>query len=310
MEYIFVAYIYKCNSILMRPMKSRKDEHMVQVFEDIYSYLCDRNLSPSLHIMDNECLKAIHKFIKKEKMNIQLVELHNCRMNAAKPTVKAVKCHTISALATVHPTCPLRLWCKFDPQIQDTLIVMHTARRNSNISAYEDMEGAFDWNKTPLDPLGGKSVVYAELDERPLWRPHAGHTFYIGRAPLHYRLKIITCVIPTASHVLWEKIYPAHYRAPAISEVDLTISAAAELFKSTKGTVPGIATEKQRHTKILKKLLSIVENSKPWKVANAGQTRVSPAASTLTNATSPGVIASTRFVYQRRTRNNTTLPSI
>ena len=85
--------------------------------------------------MDSECSKAIKNFIKKEKVDIQLVEPHNHRVNAAEPTVKAAKYHTIAGRATVNITCPLRLWCEFVPQIQDTLNMMRTSRRNSNISA-------------------------------------------------------------------------------------------------------------------------------------------------------------------------------
>ena len=64
-----------------------------------------------------------------------------------------------------------------------------------------------------------------------------------------------------------------------------------------RGTVPATATKKQQHTKILKKLLAIIKNIKPPRVADGGQTRVSPAASTSANAISPRVIANTRFVY-------------
>ena len=39
MNYFFVAYIYKCNYIIIRPMKSRKDEDMVATFKDIYDEL-------------------------------------------------------------------------------------------------------------------------------------------------------------------------------------------------------------------------------------------------------------------------------
>ena len=106
------------------------------------------------------------------------------------------------------------------------------------------------------------------------------------------------------------KIYPEHCRVPAISEADLMIRVAADLIKTMRGTVPATATKKQQHTEILKKLLSILENSKPPKVADGGQTRVSLAASTSVNATSPRVIATTRSVHQRQTRNNILLPSI
>ena len=88
-------------------------------------------------------------------------------MNAAEPAVKAVKYHTIAGLATVDITCLLRLWCKFVPQIQDTMNMVRTSRRNSSISAYKDMEGPFDWNRTPIAPLRIKAVVIVEADERP-----------------------------------------------------------------------------------------------------------------------------------------------
>ena len=93
----------------MRPMKSGAHKHMVKVFQNVYNYLRERNLSLNLHVMDNECSRAIQAFIKKEKANIQLVEPHNHRVNAAKPAIKAVKYPTIAALSTVNPTCPLQL---------------------------------------------------------------------------------------------------------------------------------------------------------------------------------------------------------
>ena len=83
--------------------------------------------------------------------------------------------------------------------------MMRTSRRNSTISAYEAMEGPFDWNWTPITPLGGKSVIYTEPDKRPSWGPHARDNFNVGRALLHYRLKKNTCVIPTASPQPWER---------------------------------------------------------------------------------------------------------
>ena len=117
MQYMFVEYIYKCNSILMRPMKGRIDKDMVEVFQDIYDYLRERDLTPALDVMDNEYSKAIKNFIQKEKVDIQLVEPHNHRVNAAEPAVKATKYHTIAGLATVDINCQLRVWCKLVPQI-------------------------------------------------------------------------------------------------------------------------------------------------------------------------------------------------
>ena len=53
MNYIFVAYVYKINAILIRPMATRCDATMIDTFKDIYEYLKVRNLAPKLHIPDN-----------------------------------------------------------------------------------------------------------------------------------------------------------------------------------------------------------------------------------------------------------------
>ena len=93
----------------MRPMKSRSDESMVKAFTDIYAYLKTKNLQPKLHVLDNECSKAVQTFIKSNGTDIQIVEPHNHSVNAAEPAVKAIKYHVIAGLATVDINCPLQL---------------------------------------------------------------------------------------------------------------------------------------------------------------------------------------------------------
>ena len=101
MNYIFVAYVYKINDILVRTMATRCDATTIDNFKDIYKYLKVHNLSLKLHRLYNECSKAVQKYIKYEKVAIQLAEPHNNRVNAAEPSVKTIKYHIISALATV-----------------------------------------------------------------------------------------------------------------------------------------------------------------------------------------------------------------
>ena len=93
MNYILVAYICNINAILVRPMAIRCDATMIYTFKDIYEYLKVRNLAPKLQILDNECFKAVQKYIKSEKVEIQLVETHNRQVNAAEPEVKTIKYH-------------------------------------------------------------------------------------------------------------------------------------------------------------------------------------------------------------------------
>ena len=75
----------------MRPLRNRDDSSMTECFKEIYSYLTARGCKPKLHVLDNECSKAIKNQIQKEKTRIQLVEPHNHQVNAAETVVKTAK---------------------------------------------------------------------------------------------------------------------------------------------------------------------------------------------------------------------------
>ena len=109
MLYIFIAYIYYENVILMRPMKNRTDACMVAAFKEIYEYLKERNFKPKLHVMDNQWSKAVQTLIKEQEVPIQIVKPGNHRVNAAEMVFKTVKYHLISSLATVAKISPLQL---------------------------------------------------------------------------------------------------------------------------------------------------------------------------------------------------------
>jgi hypothetical protein len=84
MQYIFVAYIYNLNAIIVRPMASRTDAFFISAFTKVFAILRARDYQPALNVMDNECSKAVEKHIRANKMTIQLVPPHNHRVNAAK----------------------------------------------------------------------------------------------------------------------------------------------------------------------------------------------------------------------------------
>ena len=93
----------------MEPMKGMYDLDMIAVFKEIYEELELRNCKPKLHVLDNQCSKAVKSYIKKENVNIQLIEPYNHRVNAAEPAVKTAKYHIIADLGTVNVNCPLQL---------------------------------------------------------------------------------------------------------------------------------------------------------------------------------------------------------
>ena len=146
-QYIVIAYIYDENVIILRPMKNRTDACMVSVFKDIYEYLKERKFKPKLHVMDNECSKAVQAIIKEQEVPIQLVKPGNHHVNVAEMGVKTGKYHLISRLSTVAKSSPLQLGCQYIPQIEMTLNMLRTCRRYPTISAYEALNGPFDYNK-------------------------------------------------------------------------------------------------------------------------------------------------------------------
>ena len=49
------------------------------------------------------------------------MEAHNHKVDAAEPAAKTSKYHAIAAMATFDASCPIQLWNKVIPHMQDTL---------------------------------------------------------------------------------------------------------------------------------------------------------------------------------------------
>ncbi len=122
MQYIFVAYIYDLNAIIVGPMPSRANAAMIAAFTEVFTVLWARDYQPALNVMDNECSKTMEKHIRANRMNIQLVSPHNHQVNATERAFAIfLKEHFLAALATVDMLCPLQLWDEFLPQVELTL---------------------------------------------------------------------------------------------------------------------------------------------------------------------------------------------
>ena len=139
---------------------------MVATFKDMYQTLEDCGLHHKLHVLDNECSKAVQDYVWSEGATIQLAEPYNHCVNAAEPAVKLVKYHVLAGLATVHPDCPLQLWDRFLAQMQDTLNMLCTLQYNAKLLVYKEMEGPFDFNKTPMSILVTKGLAYLDRGDR------------------------------------------------------------------------------------------------------------------------------------------------
>ena len=119
--------------------------------------------------MDNQATKHIKKFLAKKECDIQLVEQNNKRLNAAERAIQTWKDSLIGALATTDSNFPLQLWDRLTPQVEDCLNLMRASRIDPKMSAYEALNGPYDWNPYPLATRGCKAVIYEDCGIRGSW---------------------------------------------------------------------------------------------------------------------------------------------
>ncbi len=100
------------------------------------------------------------KHICANRTNIQLVPLHKHQVNSLEQAIATFKEHFVAALATVGMLCSLQLWDKFLPQVELTLNLLRVSRRDPTVLVNKELYGTFDFNKTPLAPLGTKALIY------------------------------------------------------------------------------------------------------------------------------------------------------
>ena len=120
-------------------------------------------------------------------VDYQLTPAGMHRRNAAEKAVQVFKNHFISGLCTTDPVFPLNLWDKLVPQAEITLNLLRPSRINPILSAYSQLHGNYDFNRTPMAPPGLRVLTHDLPDNRKSWDPHAQQGFYLGPALHHYR---------------------------------------------------------------------------------------------------------------------------
>ena len=162
-----------------------------------------------------------------QNVDWQLVEPDNHRVNSVERAIETFENHFLAGLASVDAGFPLQLWCYLLVQAKMTLNMLQTSLRNPSISAYESLNGKFDYNKTPLAPPGTKALIYEKATRKAAWAPHAVNGWYLGPAMHHCLCGQYFINHTRATRIANSvKLYPSHCKMPTISENDRTILAA------------------------------------------------------------------------------------
>jgi hypothetical protein len=131
----FVLYHYVLNAILVKAIANVDDQSIYEAYKEVFETLEAKGYKPKMNVMDNQATKFITKFLTKKECNLQVVEPHNHRVNAAEQAIQTFKDAFIVALASTDHKFPLQLWDNLAPQVQDTLNLL----RALQIQIYQHM---------------------------------------------------------------------------------------------------------------------------------------------------------------------------
>jgi hypothetical protein len=131
------------------------------------------------------------------------------------------------------------LWDRLIPQAVITRNLLRQSRINPKLSAHAQLNGLFDYNKTPLAPPGTKVIIHEKPDHRGSWSPHGLNGWYVGPAMEHYFAHRVYC--STTGH---ERIsdtidfFPKHCKVPGLSSADAATIAAFDLSNALQNPTP------------------------------------------------------------------------
>jgi hypothetical protein len=199
-----------------------------------------RGLSVDLQILDNEASLANKEAITfKWNATFQLVppDMH-CR-NWAERAIHTFKDHYLAILAGVNSAFPPYLWDLLLPQAELTLNLFCQSTIKPRISAWEFFQGPFDFNKTPLGPVGCRVLIHAKPATRRPLDFRAKNGFYIGPDMDSYRcFKLVNA--DTKSQVISDTVEfrLSYLSIPALSTEDRIIHGLQVVAGALTGATP------------------------------------------------------------------------
>ena len=229
-NYILVVYEYDCNAILVRPLCNRTTPEIKIAFQNVVHYLTVRGLRPRLHTLDNEASTILCDYLRADDVEYQLVPPHIHRRNASERAIRTFKNHFIAGLASTDPNFPLSNWCRLLPQAELTLTLLRASHLNPKLSAYAQLEGTFDFTRTPLAPTGTRVIIHEKPTIRQTWAPHGTDGWYVGPALHHYQCYRVWVPRTHAERIVDTiSFFPKTIPIPDLTHKDAAIQAAREL---------------------------------------------------------------------------------
>jgi hypothetical protein len=183
-EYMLIMYCVDGNYIHVELMKSRNAAEYAAAYTRGLEFFQARGVKPVWERLDNEKNQLLESIFTRTGIRPQFSPPGNHRSNCAERAIQTWKHHFISCLASTDPEFPMEEWDQLAPQAELTLNLLRASALNPAISAWEHLNGRFDFMCTPIAPAGTKVLAFEPPDQRASWDPHGVQGFYVGPALL------------------------------------------------------------------------------------------------------------------------------
>ncbi len=244
-KYIMLLVEIDSNTILVEPIKSRKDQEMIRAYNALLLQLKRAGIIPKTHVLDNKVLENMKNHICDTcKINMELVPPGCHQRNMAEVAIHNFKSHFLSVLAGVADDFPQNLWDPLLPKTEITLNLIRQSNATQTVSAYAHLSGPFDYNKMPLAPMGCEAQIHKKTDKQGTWAYHSIDEWYLFTSPEHYRTHM-RHVKATKSEPHSDTVHFKHKNItnPTITHADKVMQALAECVKTISGATGGTTAQ-------------------------------------------------------------------
>jgi hypothetical protein len=236
---LLVLYDYDSNFIHAEPMKTKSAASILNAYKKALAVFIAAGLRPVLQRLDNEASVILKQHMREEHIDFQLVPPGVHRRNAAERAIRTFKNHFIAGLCSTDADFPLHLWDKLLPQALLSLNLLRGSRLNPKLSAWAQVHGPYDFNRTPIGPPGVRVLVHEKPSDRRSWSSHGVDGWYIGPALDSYRC-YSTWVWYTRSERIADTLswFPQHLSLPIASSTDLIAAGVRDILNALANPSP------------------------------------------------------------------------
>jgi hypothetical protein len=132
----------------------QSDAEAIRAYTALYNELTAKDLKPIFQTKDKEASAALKKILTSHEMKFQLVLPRIHRQNVVERAIQTFKNHYIAGICSTDKQFPLHLWDRLVPHAIITLNLLRQSGVNPKVSAYDQLNGPFDFHPTPIAPPG------------------------------------------------------------------------------------------------------------------------------------------------------------